>query len=442
MRRRVFLKRALAGLALTPGLGCNPGSRRKKPNIVLIMADDIGYECFGCYGSGQYRTPNLDELARTGIRFTHCYSQPLCTPSRVQIMTGRYNFRNYKAFGYLDPAEITFANVLKEAGYSTFIAGKWQLNGIKQYPGWQDAGRPGHFGFDEHCLWQLTHGRADGERYADPLIERDGELLTGLEDRYGPDLFCEAILDFIERNAAGPFFVYYPMALTHCPFWPTPDTPEWSDPAGRRPGDGYRGEKRYFPDMVRYLDKIIGRIVSRLNSLGLRDDTLVLFTSDNGTDRPIESKLGDRIIKGGKSEMTDAGTHVPLIANWGRSGATGTVCDDPVDFSDFLPTLAEAAAAALPGDRTIDGQSFLPQLRGQKGNPREWIFCHYWGRGRIEEQAREYVRDKRYKLYDNGAFYDLQSDPLEESPLQRPGSEAEQVRRRLQQAMASVKSGA
>src|SRR5690554_6870563 len=129
-----------------------------KPNIVLIMADDMGYECLGVNGSTEYKTPNLDRLAREGIRFENCYSQPLCTPSRVKIMTGKYNFRNYEDFGYLNPKEKTFGNLFKEAGYATCIAGKWQLNGLnRDNPGNQDVTRPNHFGFDEYCLWQLHH---------------------------------------------------------------------------------------------------------------------------------------------------------------------------------------------------------------------------------------------------------------------------------------------
>jgi len=142
------------------------------------MADDMGYECLGCNGSTEYRTPVLDNLASKGIRFEHCYSQPLCTPSRVKIMTGKFNFRNYEDFGYLNPDENTFGNLLKDAGYATCIAGKWQLNGLnRDNPGNQDVTRPYHFGFDEYCLWQLNRKRSEGERFANPLITQNGEDL-------------------------------------------------------------------------------------------------------------------------------------------------------------------------------------------------------------------------------------------------------------------------
>ncbi len=200
--------------------------KEQLPNIVLILADDMGYECLGCNGSTEYQTPNLDRLAAEGIRFEHCYSQPLCTPSRVKIMTGQYNFRNYEDFGYLNPNQKTFANLLKDAGYATCIAGKWQLNGLnRNNPGNQDVNRPFHFGFDEYCLWQLHHQKKDGERYADPLITQNGKDLPRKSDLYGPQIFADYICDFIDRKSDKPFFVYYPMVLVHDPFVPTPDSP-------------------------------------------------------------------------------------------------------------------------------------------------------------------------------------------------------------------------
>ena len=145
---------------------CNRVNRNENPNIILIMADDMGYECLSCNGGLSYSTPMLDELAASGIRFTNCY-QPLCTPSRVKIMTGKYNFRNYEYFGYLDETEFTFGTLMKEAGYATCIAGKWQLNGLSyNLPGYDDNSRPHLFGFDEYCLWQLTVPGNKGSRYA------------------------------------------------------------------------------------------------------------------------------------------------------------------------------------------------------------------------------------------------------------------------------------
>ncbi len=387
----------------------------EKPNIVFIMADDMGYECLGSNGSKDYRTPNLDRLAKEGLRFTHCYSTPLCTPSRVQIMTGKYNFRNYEESGYLRSGERTFAQMLKQAGYATAIAGKWQLNGLSypdQYPASlrKDHRRPAAFGFDEWCLWQLTELRTkEGERYADPLIESNGGEAVKLDGQYGPDVFRDFLADFIERKKDGPFFVYYPMVLTHSPFVPTPDSPEWSN-AGKR----MTGSKHHFKDMVEYTDKIVGQLVAKLDAVGILEDTLVIFTGDNGTHPSIRTKMVDgRDYQGGKGSTPNAGTHVPMVAYW-KGKTPGRVCRDLVDFTDFYPTFAEVAGVDVAVEPGLDGRSFLPQLKGGRGNPRNWVFCHYdprWGKF----QAARFVRDKRYKLYADGRFYDLDADELEQA---------------------------
>ena len=184
--------------------------------------------------------------------------------------------------------------------------------------------------------------------------------------------------------------------------------------------------------MVYYTDKIVGRIVTALEENDVRENTILLFTADNGTDKAITTETAGGPIQGGKGLMTDAGTHVPLIVSWPRHELQQRACNDLVDFSDFLPTLAEAAGAPMPRDRIIDGVSFLPQLRGEKGNPRKWIFCHYWGFGRRKQDTQESVRDARWKLYDDGRLYDLQADIEETSPLQHFNAEAASARRRLE----------
>ena len=190
--------------------------------------------------------------------------------------------------------------------------------------------------------------------------------------------------------------------------------------------------------MVTYMDKIVGRIVARVDELGLRKNTLVLFTGDNGTNRNITSKMSNgQVIQGDKGNTTDAGTRVPLIARWPGVVPAGKVCGDLVDFSDFVPTFGELIGASPPEAMKIDGQSFLPQLRGKKGKPRKWIFCHYdprWG-GR---KMRRFVRDERWKLYDNGDLFDVPADTLEKNP-NPSGSEAASARKRLQAVLDSIK---
>jgi len=424
-RRQFLITAGLGSAALASGnyrSAVQRGSSR--PNIILVMADDLGYECLSCNGSSSYQTPCLDELARTGIRFQHCYSQPLCTPSRVQLMTGQYNFRNYTEFGALHPGETTFGHILHNTGYATCVVGKWQLaarnEGIGTYPD--------QAGFDEHCLWQVDEL---GSRYWNPLIQTNGNL-SQHRGRYGPDVVSDYLLDFIERHRLQPFFAYYPMILTHSPFMPTPDSNVPEDRRSER-------NVAHFPDMVAYADRIVGRIVHKLDQSGIRERTLILFTGDNGTHRNIVSAMGNLTIRGDKGRPTDAGTHVPLVANWHGTTPAGAVCEDLFDFTDFLPTFVELADATIPPGHPVDGRSMAPQLMGRKADPREWILCYYnprWG----QWQPSCYVRDKRWKLYQDGRLYDIPTDPGERNPIAAGsgGGEATAARKRLQSVLDSL----
>lgn len=380
-----------------------------RPNIILIMADDMGYECLSSNGAISYQTPKLDKLAGNGVRFTHCHSQPLCTPSRVKIMTGRYNSKNYVDFGYLDVREKTFGNILKDAGYKTMVAGKWQLNGVNtKEANHMDQDRPHQFGFDEYCLWWLTE---KGSRYAHPRIVQNGELLETSIDDYGPDIVSDYITEFIERNHHQPFFVYYPMMLVHSPFQPTPDSPEWHM-------EGKRTEKnnKYFKDMVEYTDKVVAKIVKKLDDLNLRQNTILIFTGDNGTHSDIITQTIKGPYKGGKGRLKDNGTHVPMIVSWPAGGKEGIVSDDLIEFSDFVPTFAEAANTQIPGD--IDGRSFLASLTQQSYAPRETIFIHYYPTTtKTSPRNGCFVRTSRFKLYSDGRFFDLEADKWEEYQL-------------------------
>ncbi len=402
----------------------------KKPNIVLILADDLGYETIGANGGTSYKTPYIDQLARTGVRFEHCYAQPLCTPSRVQLMTGIYNVRNYVDFGSLDRKQTTFAHLLKKQGYATGVAGKWQLG--------REPDSPRHFGFDEACLWQHTRKSTVhlDTRYVNPQLEIDGKPVDYTRGEFAPDVVTDYVCQFIERNKDRPFFAYYPMILTHCPFVPTPDSPDY-DPTSKG-SPTYKGDPKYFGDMMAYMDKHVGKIVARLESLGLRENTLIIFTGDNGTDQPIVSLMNGQPVAGGKGQPTDAGTRVPLIANWPGVVARGVVSRDLVDFTDFLPTLCAVAGTPVPADLKIDGRSFLPQLRGEKGQPREWIYSWYSRKGGPTAK-QEWARNQRYKLHANGAFHDIGKDALEKKPITDPSPEEIWIRDDLRKALDRFK---
>lgn len=398
------------------------------PNLILIMADDMGYECLGANGGADYKTPFLDSLAAGGMRFEHAHSQPICTPSRVKIMTGISNARNYVRFGLLDPRATTFGNIIQKAGYKTCIAGKWQLQGGLE--------GPNKFGFDEYCLWQLTRRPC---RYPNPGVEINGKEVDYTDGEYGPDIVTDYLCDFMERNREGPFLAYYPMILPHWPFQPTPDSRDW-DPEETKEWPKNKWNKPHFQDMVAYVDKMVRKVVSKVDALGIRENTLIIFTCDNGTYTGIQSKLRDgTVIQGGKGSMPDAGNHVPFIVNWAGTIKPGQVRKEIVDFSDILPTLCEAANAKIPDGLKLDGHSFLPLLKGTEYEPRESIYMWYARNGGATGQ--EFARDQRYKLYRTGKFYDVEKDRLEKKPLSRDNLDEKRrvIRARLQETLEAFK---
>jgi arylsulfatase A-like enzyme len=369
-------------------------------------------------------------MAGAGIRFENAHVQPLCTPTRVQLMTGKYNFRNYIGFGLIAPDEVTFGHLFSSAGYKTCIAGKWQLHSYNPPDEMPEARSTGQkiedAGFDEFCVWHPHHTEEKGSRYKSPIVYENGEFLENMEGKYGEDVFADYIIDFMERNRDDPFFVYFPMALTHRPLEPTPDSPEFDDfvpPSNETLGartwaklEDWDDEARYYKDMVEYHDKVIGRVNAKLEQLGIAEDTLVIYVGDNGSPVEVCSIIHSHTeVCGGKGLTVDRGTHVPLICSWPGTIPSGAVTTDLIDASDFLPTILEAAEITPPDDYFIDGRSFLPQLKGETGNPRDWIFFHFEPMsGRVHRYAR-FIRDHRWKLYDDGRLFDLNADPEEEA---------------------------
>ena len=232
----------------------------------------------------------------------------------------------------------------------------------------------------------------------------------------------------MDRNQDDPFFVYFPMALTHKPHEPTPDSPEFDEfvpPSNETLGgrtweelEGWDDDPRYYKDMVEYHDKVIGRVNDKLTELGIAEDTLVIYVGDNGSPHDVCSLMHSHTeVCGGKGLTVDRGTHVPLIASWPGTIPEGHVETDLIDSSDFLPTILDAAGITPPDAYVMDGRTFLPQLKGEKGNSRDWVYFHFEPMsGRVYRFAR-YIRNHKYKLYDDGRLFDLNTDAEEEFPF-------------------------
>jgi len=398
MHRREFLKSAgLTAAGVLLGAKTAFAARRERPlNFIVMMADDLGAKELGCYGNQKHLTPHLDELARTGMRFETCYSTPICHPTRFEIMTGQYGHHNgvfhfpgRRGGPQAGSAEddisrkLTFAQMLKPLGYATAHSGKWQLTG-------KVPTLINECGFDEYCMWAYKNNLPEGvkhtggwegkagsktSRYWHPSIVKNAKYVQTGPDDYGPDIFTDFVIDFVKRHKDEPFFVYYPMCLTHGPFYETPDTVKSQE--GK-----FKNLKGNFKSNVEYMDKLVGRIVKALEAEGLRENTVVLFTGDNGTG-------GE-----GKGQYTELGARVPMIVNCPGVVKRLPASMELVDLSDVAPTLVDLAGGKMPEDHIIDGQSFAPLLKGKKGPTREWIYSYL--------ADRQILRTKNWLLEDNG----------------------------------------
>jgi len=419
LSRREFLRAGFVGgvaASLSGPLGVGAAGEQQaksagRPNIVFILSDDYGLDGVGCYGSDRHknRTGNIDALAAGGLRFERCYSAPLCGPTRCEINTGRYAFRtggltNPTAGQPKSQDEYPLARILKEAGYDTCHAGKWRQMGET----------PGDWGFGEYVTDNTAGGWYWQKRYM-----KNGQLVETPEEVYCPDVYHEFAVDFLRRHgskgsaSAKPFYLYYASHLVHGPILRTPDSkPGETDPV------------TLYNDNVAYLDKQVGLVVAELDKLGLRENTLIVFSADNGTvGQP--NTIGGRKINGVKGTMLEGGARVPLIANWKGVAPAGRVLKDLVDFSDVLPTFVEVAGTKLPQGVTIDGRSFASQIRGRKGSPREWIY--------VQLGRRWYVRDDGWKLNQAGELFDMKDSPFVEQLVAEDSKEEAAVaaRKRL-----------
>jgi arylsulfatase A-like enzyme len=406
--RRSFMQTIGGGAASLAASAAGPD----KPNIIFFLSDDVGIDLIGCYGSDRFRTPNIDALAKSGIRFESCYAAPLCGPSRCLVNTGRYAFRTggitnqswsrEGGQGAKSKDEFPLAKLLKQAGYATCSVGKWR----------QVGETPGDWGYDE---W-LTDPTAGGW-YWQKSYTKNGKLVELDKEVYCPDVAHDMAMDFIRRHQNGPFFVYYPTHLVHGPILRTPDSAPDS--------------KDLYADNIAYMDKLLGKVVSEIERLGLREKTVLVFSGDNGTARE-SGKVHHRQINGAKGSMWEGGSRVPLIASWKGKTPQGKVLPDMVDFTDFYSTFAELAGAKPPQGLTFDSRSFAPQIQGKKGSPREWIY--------VQLGANWYVKEKAWKMNQAGDLYDMKQAPFEEKLVPKDASDAESVaaRLRLQTVLASL----
>ena len=389
----------------------------EKPNIIFILADDLGIDGLSCYGGDNFNTPRLDKLAETGVRFTNVYTVPVCGPSRAQLITGQYPFRSGAI--EIDPTMKeaspetcpSLPRVMKSAGYVTGMSGKWK----------QMRYEPNEWGFDEVLMSPTANGYYRAKSW---MV--NGEEITADEERYFPEVMNEFALSFIEKHKNEPFFFYYPLTTPHTPILPTPFT---------EPGE--ENVHELYEDNIDYIDYVTGTVVDKLEELGIRENTIIIFSGDNGTMKSVQGTVNGKELVGGKISMREGGSHVPLVVNWPAKIKSKQVCKDLVDFSDMLPTLAAIGGAELPDDKgKIDGRSFLPQLLGEEGNPREWIFVqmgHYY-----------YARNKNWRLDEMGRLYDMSKAPFEEKLVENenyPG--AEEARKELNAVLEELdpKSG-
>lgn len=377
------------------------------PNFVLLFADDLGYETLGCYGGKEFSTPHLDRLASEGMRFSRAYTSPVCTPSRMSLYTGEYVTRH----GYYNvlPVHVGskkavdfrgrftgFAQVLRDAGYATSVTGKWQLAALEFHPDHcRDAG------FDSWCVWQIWKDGAKTTRYWNPCFNHDGQVRSDISERFGPDVLADYVIDQMKSAVAEkrPFFIQHNMLLPHVPVIETPV-------------EKLSGKPASLGGMISYMDSLCGRITQAVDELGIAENTYVIFMGDNGTDSSKPRRTEDGLVDGGKRDLNDAGTHIPLIIRRPGTIDPGTVAKDLIDMADWFPTLCELAGLDVPESATtVDGRSFASRILKGEAVKRDWVT------GGIRNQV---------SVFDGNWRMDTRSNPLIDSrnlPVEKPVKE-------------------
>ena len=382
-----------------------------KPNIIIFIGDDVGFEIPAYNGGQTYSTPNLDFMANNGVQFQEFYTHPDGSPTRQAFLTGKYNFRNYLGWGYLPPGEKTVANLLKRGGYATCYTGKWQLSGGDK--------RIRQAGFDKYRVFLPTGHGQRVNRYKDPkLFESNAYLPDSVtKGRFSEDMFYDYVSNFIDSNKTKPFFTIFSHNLPAQPWVPTPDDPDFATWSAAN--DNKLSNKKYFPGMIAYMDKTIGKVIKKVQDAGIANNTIIMFIEDNATDTRITSLWRGQVVTGTKTTTAKKGTNSPFVAYW-PGVVPHQVTTTIVDVTDFMPTLAALAGITVPATYgTMDGVSFYDNLMGTTGKDRSWTFCQWDNDPTTSDVLPErYVNDQNYKLYDtvgigNGKFYRIGIDPYE-----------------------------
>lgn len=449
MERREFLKAVSCGTASLALSGCAGaaqrarfGANRRRPNIVYIIADDLGYAEVGCYGQKKIKTPNIDKLAAQGMKFTQHYSgNPVCAPSRCVLMTGKHSghsqVRANKQVGGkegwelgstiggqwpLEAGTVTAAKILKDAGYTTGAFGKWGLGRVGT------TGNPNKQGFDHfygYICQRQAHTYYPNHLWRDSKVEWIEENKDGKEGAYSHDLIANEALKFVKANKDRPFFLYVPFTIPHVALQVPEDS--LAEYRGKWPDPPYTGDKGYFPHphpracyaaMVTRMDRDVGRIMSLLKELNLEDNTIVMFTSDNGPtfNGGSDSEFFEsaRPLRGLKGSVYEGGIRVPFIIRWPGKIKAGSTSEHICAFWDFLPTCCQLLGVDAPAD--IDGISILPTLLGQQSKQKKHKYLYWELRG---QQGVRMGRWKAVRLKPNQKIqlYDLDKDIGEQNDV-------------------------
>lgn len=419
-----------------------------KPNIIFILADDLGYGDLGCYGQKKTRTPNIDKLAAEGMRFTHHYSgQTVCSPSRASLMLGQHmgRCRITKNGGSLKKEETTIAQLLQKAGYHTGMIGKWGLEGAPNHPG-----SPNNKGFDHwfgfhsqgmahffypEFLWRNT----TKIEYPENVNVRENGYYKEGKGKHAHDLFAAEAEWFIRENKDRPFFLYIPFAIPHAELIVPSDDPDlsyykslgWPEKVKAEGGGGGKGKAGYgtkfhkgycaqdhphatYAAMISRMDRSVGRLMALLKKLELDKNTLVIFSSDNGPSseggQTLEFFKSQGILRGYKRSIYEGGTRVPMIAHWPGKIKAGTVSGHPCGFHDVMPTLCELAETKPTASTT--GISYLPELLGKKQATAPYLYYRWLKIEAIRVGKWKLIRSNKSKT-PNYELYDLEADPSE-----------------------------